>query len=443
MPRQAGFAHQCSIGYLRLTKISFEYRKRQQVCTFIQPAQRHGLTLIVSVHFQLGIRMRLASFIRANTTAIVKEWEGFAQRLIPAAEHMSPRTLRDHIVEILDFIVEDIETPQTDCEQIQKSRGQKPKSSRESSAETHAALRRVGGFDMDQMVSEFRALRASVTKLWRAQLKEPTNLDVSDLTRFNESIDQELNEAIGYYSSKLDHSRDLFLGVLGHDLRNPIGAMRMSAQLTLQIGPLSETQTMLVSQVITSAGRATELLDDLLDLTRARLGSGSSILKVPMDIAFVGRQFVDEMRVMHPGRKFTLEISGDTEGRWDRPRVGQVFSNLLGNAVQYGFTDLPINVTIKGESEEVILSVHNDGIPIPLDVIGKIFDSLTRGEGGDGQNPCDRRNLGLGLFITKEIVSAHGGRVDVTSSEKSGTVFTARFPRCAVAGPEGQAAENG
>ena len=373
--------------------------------------------------------MRLASFIRANTTAIVTEWECFAQKLVPAAEHMSPRTLRNHIAEILAFIVEDIETPQTDCEQIEKSRGQKPKNSNESSAETHASLRQAGGFDIDQMVSEFRALRASVTKLWRAQLTETITLDVSDLTRFNESIDQELTEAIGYYSSKLDHSRELFLGILGHDLRTPIGAMRMSAQLTLQIGPLNERQTMLVSQVIASAGRATELLDHLLDLTRARLGSGSSILKVPMDIAFVGRQLVDEMRLMHPDRTFTLEISGDTEGKWDRPRVGQVFSNLLGNAVQYGFTDLPINVTIKGDSEEVILSVHNDGIPIPPDVIGKIFHSLSRGEPQDSQKTLGSNNLGLGLFITKEIVSAHGGRVDVTSSEKNGTIFTARFPR--------------
>jgi signal transduction histidine kinase len=373
--------------------------------------------------------MRLAAFIRANTTAIVEEWEGFAQKLVPAAEHMSPRTLRNHIAEILAFIVEDIESPQTDCEQIRKSHGEKPKDSRESAAETHASLRQAGGFDMDQMVSEFRALRASVTKLWRAQLTESTALDLSDVIRFNESVDQQLKESIEYYSRKLDHSRNLFLGILGHDLRNPIGAMRMSAQLTLNIGPLSERQTMLVSQIITSAGRATEILDHLLDLTRARLGSGLSVLRKPMDIAFVGRQLVDEMRAMHPGRAFTLEISGETEGEWDRPRMGQVFSNLLGNAVQYGFTDLPIGVTIKGGSEEVMLSVHNHGVPIPPDAIGRVFHSLTRCEGEDGEKHPGSTNLGLGLFITNEIISAHGGRIDVASSEKDGTMFTARFPR--------------
>ena len=137
---------------------------------------------------------------------------------------------------------------------------------------------------------------------------------------------------------------------------------------------------------------------------------------------------VDEMRAMHPGRTFTLEISGDTEGDWDKPRIGQVFSNLLGNAVQYGFTDLPIGVTIKGESEEILLSVHNDGVPIPSDKLGRIFDSLTRGEIKNSDHPASI-NLGLGLFITKEIVSAHGGKVGVTSCEKDGTTFTAHFPR--------------
>lgn len=111
---------------------------------------------------------------------------------------------------------------------------------------------------MDQMVSEFRALRASVTKLWCAQLVEPTDQDISDLIRFNEAIDQALTESISYYSRKLDRSRNLFLGILSHDLRNPLGAMLMSAQLILKIGALNERQTMLISQIIASAGRTTE-----------------------------------------------------------------------------------------------------------------------------------------------------------------------------------------
>ncbi len=371
--------------------------------------------------------MRLSAFIRENSKEIIAEWENFARSLVPAAEGMSPLSLRNHISYILAFIADDIDTAQTDSEQTNKSRGKKPRAAMDSVAEVHAALRQAGGFNLDQMVSEYRALRASVTKLWAARGGEPTRQSAADLVRFNEAIDQETTESISYYSKKVDHSRDLFLGVLGHDLRNPIGAMRMSAELIAKIGSLTERQKMLIAQVVTSADRATEILDQLLDLTRARLGSGLHILREETDMAFISRQLLGEMRSLHPGRTFTLKISGDTKGHWDKPRIGQVFSNLLGNAVQYGFTDLPIDVTVIGDSKKVSVSVHNEGVPIPKNVIGGIFEAMVR-EGTEG---IDSTNLGLGLYITKEIVSAHGGTIMVTSSEKDGTTFIALFPRVA------------
>jgi signal transduction histidine kinase len=373
--------------------------------------------------------MRLATFIRKNQQPIIEHWEIFARTLVPASDDMSPRSLRNHIKEILAFIADDIESSQTGSEEITKSEGKKLKDPEPSAAEIHASLRQAGGFSMDQMVSEFRALRASVIRLWEAQLTEATKLDISDLTRFNESLDQAITEAINYYTKTIDHSRNLFLAILSHDLRNPIGAMKMSAQLTLNIGTLNERQTMLVSQVIASASRATEIINNLLDLTHARLGSGLQVIKKDMDMAFVSRQLVDEMRAMHPSRTFQLDISGETEGKWDKARIGQVFSNLLGNAVQYGFRDLPIDITIKGEPEAVLVSVHNDGVPIAANAIGSIFDSLTRGGEENSANDRGSTNLGLGLYITKQIVSAHGGTVGVTSSEKNGTTFTALFPR--------------
>jgi signal transduction histidine kinase len=144
----------------------------------------------------------------------------------------------------------------------------------DSVAEVHAALRQAGGFNMDQMVSEYRALRASVVKLWGAQVTGTTEQDIIDLTRFTEAIDQELTESISYYTLKVERSRNLFLGIIGHDRRNPIGAMSMSAELIGRIGSLSDRQKMLTSQISLSATRAVEILDQLLDLTRVRLGSG-------------------------------------------------------------------------------------------------------------------------------------------------------------------------
>src|SRR6185436_8241232 len=191
--------------------------------------------------------MKLSEFIKTHTGQIVSEWESFAQTLVPAAEGMSPLALRNHITHILVFIADDIESPQSAPEQIKKSRGEiKCDAARDesSAAKTHAALRLAGGFNMDQMVSEYRALRASIIKLWGQEHKEMTSDDLRDMIRFNESIDQALTESISHYTKKLNHSKDLFLAILSHDLRNPLGAIQASAQLTLKMGAVSERQTM-------------------------------------------------------------------------------------------------------------------------------------------------------------------------------------------------------
>jgi signal transduction histidine kinase len=340
---------------------------------------------------------------------------------------MTSLALRDHIQEILAFIVSDIKSSQTSEEQFEKSHGEKEKNTATTAAETHAALRLISGFDIDQMVSEYRALRASVIKLWGKAHTHINNIDLIDLTRFNESIDQVLAESVSHYTKKVNHSKDLFIGILSHDLRNPLGAISGSAHLMLNIGDLNQKSTMLATQIAESTSRITEIVNDLLDITRARFGSGLPVMRVPMDMEFVSKQLIDEMRIAFPERTIKLDVSGDLKGEWDKTRIGQVFSNLIGNALQYSFRDSPISVTVKGSDEDVLLSVHNEGVPIPPDKMAVLFNSLTRAT-GDEQNPGSI-NLGLGLYITKDIVVSHGGTIDVTSTEKEGTTFTARFPK--------------
>lgn len=374
--------------------------------------------------------MRLAAFITENTDEIVAEWEGFALSLVPADQHMGSLSLRDHIEQLLVFIVQDLNSAQTDAEQVRKSHGDKASAPYPSAAETHASLRYDGGFDMDQMVSEYRALRASIVKLWDATLVEVTRQDLKDLTRFHEAVDQSVAESIRDYTKKLDLSRNLFLGILSHDLRNPLGAISMSAQLATRIGDLSDRQTMLQAQISDSAARASEIVDNLLDLTRARLGSGLPIVRDKMDLGFVSRKLVDEMRVLHPSREFQIKVTGDVGGIWDKARIGQVLSNLLGNAVQYGFRGVPIKVTVEGMPRDVVLCVHNEGIPISADAIRTIFSAMTRAQSNeDTKSKPIATNLGLGLYISRQIVTAHGGSIDVKSSEVDGTAFTVRFPR--------------
>lgn len=373
--------------------------------------------------------MRLSEFIRQNTKNIIGEWEDFAQTLKPAAADMSSFALRDHVQEILTFIADDIESAQSGDEQIEKSKGEKLKSPTYTAAETHAALRLAGGFDLDQMVSEYRALRASVVKLWSAATATPTRTDILDLTRFNEAIDQELTESISHYTKKVSHSKDLFLGILSHDLRTPLSAALMSAELMPKIGSLNDRQTMLSLQIVDCMARASALVTNLFDLTRARFGSGLPVVRAPMDMGFVSRQLVAEMRAVFPDDVINLEVSGETEGNWDKARIGQVFSNLIGNAVHYGFKDLPVDVKVQGSENEVLLSVHNKGVPIPTATLSTIFDPLSRGIDENNLEYTAPIHLGLGLYITKEIVTAHGGVIGVISSEKNGTTFTVRLPR--------------
>jgi signal transduction histidine kinase len=371
--------------------------------------------------------MSLSAFIRNNMSEIISEWERFAQSLKPEAADMGSLTFRDHIQEILAFVADDIESPQTTPEQVKKSLGHKDRNSTNSPAETHAALRLMGGFNLDQMVSEYRALRASVIKLWGVKERLATPKDIVDIIRFNESIDQELTESISFYTKKVGHAKNLFLGILSHDIRNPLSAALLSAKLLPKIGALNERQTMLASQIVDCSERASEIVVNLFDLIRARFGSGLPVIRANMDMAFVGRKLVEEMCTIHPERIIEFNTQGEVEGEWDKARVGQALANLIGNAVQYGFKDLPIKVDVQGNQTEVVMSVHNYGVPIPDDIIGTIFDSLTRG--GEDDAMTGEVHLGLGLYITRQIVTSHGGTIDVTSSEKDGTSFHAHFPR--------------
>jgi len=382
-----------------------------------------------------GNRIRLADFIHENIKPIVTEWEAFAKSLTPASNEMTPLALRNHIHQILAFIVSDIKSSQSNSEQVQKSHGKKRKASGATAAETHAALRLAGGFNIDQMVSEYRALRASVIKLWGRTNTQIHKEDLMDLTRFNESIDQELAESVSHYTKKVNYSKDLFISVLSHDIRSPLNAITMSAQLQQNTATPKERQLMLSSLISESASRISTLVDDLLDVTRARFGAGIPAIRAPMDMEFVARQLVEEMQAVHPTRTILLKVSGDLKGKWDKARIGQVFSNLIGNAVQYSFKDTSIEVAVKGLKEEVELSVHNVGVPIPPEQTKTIFNSLTRAVTDEGDHPASV-NLGLGLFIVKEVVEAHGGIIDVTSSEKEGTTFTARFPRAIDEAPD-------
>jgi signal transduction histidine kinase len=365
-------------------------------------------------------QMRLSEFILTNKEQILSEWESFARTLLPASQAMNIDELRDHAEGILIAIAKDLEQPQSRAQQAEKSKGRSdPVQATEAKA--HGAVRAGKGFTLAQMMSEFRALRASVLRLWEE--KESEALDVQELIRFNEAIDQAVAQSSKKFGDDLEHSKDLFLGILGHDLGNPLGAIMMASSQLLR-GADAVNPSKAASRILRSSIRMKEIIGDLLDFTRTRLGTGMPISRKQVHLDEVCRDTAEEMRTLWEGQSIEVHTEGDLAGNWDGPRLGQVLSNLIGNAVAHGAKQAPITVTARGEPDQVVLTVHNWGNPIPTKHLNEIFLPLKRA----GPDP-KVGGMGLGLFIAKEIVVAHGGEIEVESTHAKGTTFTMHLPR--------------
>jgi PAS domain S-box-containing protein len=217
---------------------------------------------------------------------------------------------------------------------------------------------------------------------------------------------------------RVEATRDRFSGILGHDLRNPLNAITMSARLLLQRGGLEAPQARAVSRIQSSAGRIQELVDGLLDFTRARYSMGFPIEPQQADMAEIAASIVDELRAAHPERVIRLERHGNTRGSWDSARVAQAVSNLIANAVQHGRDPLVVQVNDAGDA--VTVSVSNAGTRISTAKLSSLFEPFRKSD--------DSKGMGLGLFIAREIVRSHGGTIEVTSTDES-TTFTIRWPR--------------
>ncbi|ATB42763.1 hypothetical protein CYFUS_008242 [Cystobacter fuscus] len=216
------------------------------------------------------------------------------------------------------------------------------------------------------------------------------------------------------------------IGIVSHDLRNPLNAIALSVAALLRHDDLSERQAKGIARIQAAAERATRMIRDLLDFTRARLGGGIPLQRGSCDFHALTQQVVEEVRLAHPERDVHHEGSGLGKGEWDGDRLAQVITNLVNNALAYSPPGTPVRVETRGEDGAVLLRVHNMGDPIPPELLPRLFEPLTRGKEKAG---TASRSIGLGLYIVHHIVNAHGGRVEVHSSVEEGTTFTVRLPR--------------
>ncbi|PUA42884.1 two-component sensor histidine kinase [Pseudomonas protegens] len=371
--------------------------------------------------------MRLSDFIVQHVEQIVDEWEQFARTL--AADTLTRSDLRDHSRSILLAAARDMRTSQSPGEQLAKAKGEGPDKSPslDAAAASHGELRHHVGFDLVQMTSEFRHLRACVIRLWVASLATPDLEHLQDMIRFNEAIDEALAESTTAYAEQVSRSRDIFLAILGHDLRAPLQAVSMSTEMLARKVPLDEDALAFVSRIKTGTRHMGAMVSDLLEFVRSRLGNGLPIDPAPMDLASAAKAAMDEACAGQPDCLPLLSFEGDSHGIWDRARIEQMLQNLIGNALQHGSNRRTVTVTLTGGVEQVLLTVHNYGVPIPQEALATLFDPLVRS--ADEELGSTSTSLGLGLFIVKEVVTAHQGSIEVSSNESDGTTFTVTLPR--------------
>ena len=389
--------------------------------------------------------MRLSAFIEQHKESIVQSWEDFARTITPSALTMDSKGLRDHIGLILDTIIVDLDTAQTPREQSEKSWGEAPEANVPSHAQAHAADRLASGYTVVQLISEYRAMRASVLRLWAANSPAVVWSDAGDVTRFNEAVDQALAESVMRYiflvetavqvqkmaETELRQSnqhKDNFLAMLAHELRNPLAPIRIAAQL-LSTSPGNDVLVRQVSAIINrQMSHLTHIVDDLLDISRLTKGM-VKLRTEPLNVKQIVSSAVEQAQALIEARHHQLILKlGSTPAfvEGDKTRLVQVLSNLLNNAAKYTPRNGEIVLSLDVLEDQVHLTVSDNGNGIAPDLKPHIFELFTQAD-----RTLDRTQggLGLGLSLVKSLIALHGGEVEVKSEGLGkGSVFTIKLP---------------
>ncbi len=245
----------------------------------------------------------------------------------------------------------------------------------------------------------------------------------ADLAFANEGLarsEEELEKALAF--------REQVMGILGHDLRNPLSVVRMTAGLALRGEGLSEELRRALIRIDGAANRMVEMIGTLLDFTQSRFRGNLPVAPETMNLHDVCRGAIDELLATNPGRTIHFDVNGDGRGTWDPARIAQLVSNLVGNALVHGEKTEPVRVAVgDDERASVVLVVHNHGPAIAPDLIPVIFEPFRRGPAAEKTSRWG--GLGLGLYIAQHIVRAHGGGITVESTHDAGTTFTVWLPR--------------
>ncbi len=346
----------------------------------------------------------VADGLRAEVHAIEKAWETQVLADVPELGSLPRTMLIDHLPEFIDGLASWLE-------------GAKPESFR-ALTDGHALSRQRAGVPIEIVLAEYSTLRRVIIDAVLRYI--PADELASTLASLNTGMDAAMNDAVRRYVSARDEVRDRFVAMLGHDLRDPLGVVMISASV-LETRGLNDPERSAVGHMKTAAERMERMIADVLDFARGRLSGGIPVNPALADMAEICRLAVDEANA-NAALPIKLETSGDLKGAFDSDRIRQALSNLLRNAQSYGGGDVEVRAWEGDDRKVVFTTVTNHGPMIPAAQIPTLFDPFKRG------TDARTRGLGLGLYIVREIANAHGARCTVQSSPEE-TVFSIEWPR--------------
>lgn len=389
-------------------------------------------TLQSPVDFQ-ELVVRLSDFIVSEIESILQEWETFARTLKPAAEDMSSKELRNHAANLLKIIAKDIRTTQTSEEQIEKSHGDE---TGERNDAGHGRARLESNFTIEQLVSEYRALRSSVLRLWTKSTLLNSETDIDDMVRFNEAIDQLLAASVFSFAQAKREAeeaekvgRSNFLAMLGHELRNPLSPISSAATVLKKTAAGNPVIDKVSGILARQVSHMASLVDDLLDVSRVTRGMIEVRLEV-VDIREVIDYAVEQVLPHITNRHQRLSVllpPIPVIVQADKTRAIQIFTNLLTNAAKYTPEGGHVHLKMTLSQADVTISVEDNGAGMAPEFIPQAFNLFAQAARTPDRS---QGGLGLGLALVKSLVELHGGQVGCSSEGLGrGSQFTVRLPR--------------
>jgi signal transduction histidine kinase len=352
----------------------------------------------------------VSDFIRSQQARIADLWEVEVRRDLPALRTLSRPVLRDHMHEFLDGLADWIDG-RTEIAEVAFSH----------LAEGHALQRLGYGVGLETLTREYSKLRVV---LLRELLALPPTDDLrEDMVRLHEGMDRAINEAMHRYATRREEVRERFVAILGHDLRDPLSTVIISANMLAANPSLKPEHRVVASRIVRACDRMQRMINDVLDFARGHLGNGIPANPTLNDMGEICRAAADEIGAGNPQREIVVDVQGDLRGAFDRDRVHQALTNLLSNAVQHGEGKIEVRAFETDDHRAIVTEVTSHGEVIPDDLRARLFDPFAH---ADVAGP--HRGLGLGLFIVQQIALAHGGICEVQSTE-AGTTFSIRWPR--------------